>query len=183
MRTRTGPFSDPDADRSSSLLPPESILSSRSFRALLSSRSLQAPFCFFDCSSLVFWRVPDCYALVAMGGDGMVPCTITYVFYQPSPNRPHNPLQRIHIQRTPIQRIAGDSKQNPSFKQTKIFIHRFDSVHDDDDRVTAMGGWSGPLSTAILSDGSISLVISLYRSRIIIIRRISPSVSALAHRG
>ena len=67
------------------------------------------------------------------------------------------PMQRIHIQRTPIQRIAGDSKQIPSFKQTKIFIHRFDPVHDDDDRVTAMEGWSGPISTAILSDGSISL--------------------------
>jgi hypothetical protein len=40
-------------------------------------------------------------------------------------------------------------KTKTSFKQTKIFIHRFDPVHDDDDRVTAMGGWSGPLSTAI----------------------------------
>ena len=154
MRTRTGPFSDPDADRSSSLLHPTSILSSRSFQALLSSRSLRAPF-FFDCSSLVNWRVPDCYALVAMGGDGMVPCTITYVFYQPSPNRPHNPNATDTYPTDTYPADCRRFKTNTSFEQTKI--HKFDPVHDDDDRVTAMEGWSGPISTAILSDGSISL--------------------------
>jgi len=41
-----------------------------------------------------------------------------------------------------------------------LIIHKFDPVHDDDDRVTAMAGWSVPNYSAIISDGSISMVLS-----------------------
>ena len=90
------------------------------------------------------------------------------------------------------KRIKGFSSSDSLFHARMLPLcdqsHHFNptcSLHTLEERAARGGryGWSGPLSTAILSDGSISLILSLYRSRIIIIRRISPSVSALAHRG